>query len=107
MHIDDFKEALPGVIPDKVSFNRRLEWKQSRYGMDGSWIFQFREGILEEASYSVANHRHDAEADFLGMLESTKQVIAELSSSHGEPSDYREASTTDRIFCPNSRSYEP
>lgn len=51
MGISRFRVVRPGIVPKELPFNRHLK-KEGRFlGMDGTWSFDFENGILKTVSF--------------------------------------------------------
>ena len=53
MSISAFREARPGVVPDKIPFDRQLERNGVFHEMEGRWHFEFKDGLLCLVTFSV------------------------------------------------------
>jgi len=50
--VEDFKKAIPGVLPENITFNESINPAEKKGKFDGRWYFNFRNDTLIEATYS-------------------------------------------------------
>ncbi|MBW2701457.1 MAG: hypothetical protein JRF33_11630 [Deltaproteobacteria bacterium] len=53
MSIPAFRDACPGVVPDRIPFDRQLERKGVFHEMEGRWSFEFKDGLLCLVTFSA------------------------------------------------------
>jgi hypothetical protein len=53
MSISEFRAAHPGIVPDKISFDRQLERKGVFHELEGLWRFEFKDGLLLLVTFSA------------------------------------------------------
>lgn len=52
LSVEEFRKAIPGVLPESITYNESINPGEKKGKFDGRWYFNFRNDTLIEATYS-------------------------------------------------------
>jgi hypothetical protein len=113
MKVEEFRRALPKVVPDKVYYNEELSHAEKLYAFNGSWYLDFKHDTLRSVNYSQELGMHakgDYHASFDSLVKKYTALMGEFAwkkmsadTSMNEHRKRRENWDSIRVVCWKTR----
>ncbi len=87
MSISEFRQAMPGILPDTILYNDNVLLMENLYQIDGNWAFSFRDGLLMQIFFAN-NPQVDSPKIFQTWLSSAKLVVDDFKRGFGAPATH-------------------